>query len=134
MASGHMPEEIEQLNPVELQEFIDRADEGPVVMLNLLDFKPDGGAERYGEYAQAVEPMLAGVGGRLLFAGLGCPALIGPTKWDLVAVVEYPTRQAFLDMIAMAEYQAIAHLRSESLERSELHPLDPVPDAERPLA
>jgi uncharacterized protein (DUF1330 family) len=129
-----MPEELEQLNPVELQEFADRADEGPVLMLNLLDFKPDGGAERYGQYAEAVEPLLARVGGRLVLAGLGAPALIGPTKWDLVAVVEYPTRQAFLDMIGSREYQAIAHLRSESLERSELHPLDPVPDAQRPLA
>ena len=134
MASGHMPEELERLNPVELQEFVDRAEEGPVVMLNLLDFKPDGGAARYGEYARAVEPILARVGGRLVFAGVAGPALIGPIKWDLVALVEYPTRRAFLEMIGSPEYRAIAHLRTEALERSELHPLDPVPDAERPLA
>jgi hypothetical protein len=76
MAHAHMPEELEQLNPVALQEFTARAAEGPVVMLNLLDFKPAGGAERYREYGKAV-----------------------------------------------------AHLRTEALERSELHPLDPADPA-----
>ena len=33
-------------------------------MLNLLDFKPGGGAERYAEYAAAVAPLLEKVGGR----------------------------------------------------------------------
>src|SRR5690606_32554528 len=94
-------------------------------MLNLLDFKHDGGAERYREYAAAVAPLLERVGGRVLFAGSGCAPLIGPSKWDMVALVEYPSRQAFLDMVGSDDYQAIAHLRAEALERSELVPLDP---------
>ena len=32
-----------------------------IVMVNLLKFKPDGGAEAYGRYAQAVGPLLAKV-------------------------------------------------------------------------
>lgn len=40
-------------------------------------------------------------------------------------LVEYPTRQAFLEMIGSAEYQAIGHLRTEALTRGELHPMDP---------
>jgi uncharacterized protein (DUF1330 family) len=43
----------------------------------------------------------------------------------MVALVEYPTRQAFLDMVGSPEYQAIARLREEALVRGELHPLDP---------
>jgi uncharacterized protein (DUF1330 family) len=125
VAHAHMPDDLERLNPIELGEFAERAGEGPVIMLNLLDFKPDGGLERYGEYAEAVAPLLERVGGRLLFAGTGNAALIGPTKWDLVALVEYPSRQAFLDMVTSEDYLAIAHLRTEALERSELHPLDP---------
>jgi|SRR5215207_1547158 len=120
-----MPDDLERLNPIELGEFAERAGEGPVIMLNLLDFKSDGGLERYREYAEAVAPLLERVGGRLLFAGTGNAALIGPTKWDLVALVEYPSRQAFLDMVSSEDYLAIAHLRTEALERSELHPLDP---------
>lgn len=130
MASSETPAEAEQLNPIEFGELVERADEGPVVMLNLLDFKPDGGAERYGEYSEAVAPLLEAVGGRVLFAGAACAPLIGPAKWDLIALVEYPTRRAFLEMISSERYQAIAHLRTEALERSELHPTDPVPDAD----
>jgi uncharacterized protein (DUF1330 family) len=125
MPEPEAPAAAEQLNPVEFQELVERADEGPVVMLNLLDFKPDGGAERYAEYADAVEPLLNRAGAQILFAGAGNAALIGPTKWDLVALVKYPTRRAFLDMIGSTEYQEIAHLRTEALERSELHPFDP---------
>ena len=43
--------------------------------------------------------------------------------WSIL--VEYPTRQAFLDMVGSAEYQAIGHLRTEALARGELHPMDP---------
>lgn len=51
--------------------------------------------------------------------------LLGEDSWDLVVLVEYPSRQAFLDMIGSAEYQAIGHLRAEALARGELHPMDP---------
>jgi uncharacterized protein (DUF1330 family) len=49
---------------------------------------------------------------------------MGDDSWDLVALVEYPTRQAFLDMVASPEYQAIGHLRTEALVKGELHPMD----------
>jgi uncharacterized protein (DUF1330 family) len=100
-------------------------EEAPVVMLNLLSFKPDGGRERYEEYGEAVAPSLEKVGGRIVFIGAPSAALLGVDSWDLVVLVEYPTRQAFLDMIGSAEYQAIGHLRTEALLRSELHPMDP---------
>lgn len=119
-------DEPEVINPPAFDELRRRAADGPVVMLNLLDFKPDGGAERYGEYSAAVAPLLERAGGRILYAGNADGALIGPSGWDLVALVQYPTRQAFLDMITSPEYLEIAHLRTESLERGELHPLDTV--------
>jgi uncharacterized protein (DUF1330 family) len=115
----------EGLSEAGVRELNARAGDGPVVMLNLLAFKPDGGAERYAEYTEAVAPLLGRVGGRVLFAGLASEAVIGDQRWDLVALAEYPTRQAFIDMVDSTEYQGIAHLRSEALERSELHPLDP---------
>ncbi|HEU5251899.1 MAG TPA: DUF1330 domain-containing protein [Solirubrobacterales bacterium] len=101
-----------------------RADEGPVTMLNLLAFKPDGGRERYAEYGAAVLPLLEQAGGRLVFQGEAAPAVLGGDSWDLVLLVEYPTRRAFLEMIQSPEYQAIAHLRTEALTKGELHPLD----------
>jgi uncharacterized protein (DUF1330 family) len=108
--------------------FAARAGDGtPVVMLNLLAFRSDGGRERYEEYGAAVTPLLEKVGGRIVFAGVPAAALLGDDSWDLVALVEYPTRQAFLDMVGSEEYQAIAHLRTEALTRGELHPMDAAP-------
>jgi uncharacterized protein (DUF1330 family) len=107
-----------------LDDLAKRAGDGPVAMLNLLDFKPGGGAERYAAYGAAVAPLLERAGGRVIYAGEAATPVIGPSKWDLVLLVEYPTRQAFLEMIGSEEYRAIAHLRADALERSELHPLD----------
>lgn len=116
----------ESLNQEGFAAFAARAgDEAPVVMLNLLRFKPDGGQERYREYGEGVAPLLEKVGGRVVFVGQPAQAVIGEDPWDLVALVEYPTRQAFLEMIGSDEYQAIAHLRTEALIRGELHPMDP---------
>jgi uncharacterized protein (DUF1330 family) len=100
-----------------------RLDEGPVTMLNLLAFKPEGGRERYLEYGEAVVPLLERAGGRVVFQGEAAPALLGDGSWDLVLLVEYPTRRAFLEMIQSSDYQAIAHLRTEALVKGELHPL-----------
>jgi uncharacterized protein (DUF1330 family) len=116
----------ERLNEQGFAAFGARAGDGtPVVMLNLLAFEPDGGRERYEEYGAAVAPLLERAGGRIVFLGAPAPALLGEESWDLVILVEYPTRQAFLEMVASPEYLAIGHLRTEALAKGELHPLDP---------
>lgn len=122
----------EQLSQEGFAVFAERAGDGtPVVMLNLLAFKPDGGQERYLEYGAAVAPLLEQAGGRIVWAGAPAAALLGEGSWDLVALVEYPTRQAFLDMIGSPEYQRIAHLRTEALVKGELHPMDPTEELPR---
>ena len=100
--------------------------EGPVVMLNLLEFKPDGGFESYMKYAEAVAPLLAKAGGKINYSGMGAELVIGSEDWDMIALVEYPTRQAFLDMVTSEEYQAIVHFREEALVRSVLHATNPL--------
>lgn len=118
----------EELHPEGFAVFSERAaEEGAVVMLNLLSFRPDGGRERYMEYGAAVAPLLEKAGARILYAGEAATALIGPGSWDLVLLVEYPTRQAFLNMTGSSEYQEIAHLRTEALLKGELHPMDSAP-------
>jgi len=123
------PADAEPLNREGFSTFAGRAAEGPVVMLNLLAFKPEGGQERYEEYGEAVAPLLEKAGGRIVFFGPPALALLGESSWDLVVLVEYPTRQAFLDMIGSPEYQAIGHLRTEALTKGELHPIDPAQGA-----
>jgi uncharacterized protein (DUF1330 family) len=122
--------EPERLNEEGFTAFSQRTGEdAPVVMLNLLAFEPDGGRERYQEYGTAVAPLLDKVGGRIVFMGQPAPPLLGEQPWDLVILVEYPTRQGFLDMTSSPEYQGIGHLRTEALARGELHPMDPAPEA-----
>lgn len=118
--------EPERLNVESFAAFAGRAAEDtPVVMLNLLAFKPEGGRARYEEYGVAVAPLLEKAGGRIVFLGSPASALLGEGSWDMVILVEYPTRQAFLDMTSSTEYQAIGHLRTEALVKGELHPMDP---------
>lgn len=120
--------EPETLNQEGFAAFSARSqDSEPVVMLNLLAFRPQGGEERYAEYGAVVAPLLEKVGGRIVFVGRPAHVLLGEGSWDMVALVEYPTRQAFLDMIGSEEYQAITHLRTEALVRGELHPMDDLP-------
>jgi uncharacterized protein (DUF1330 family) len=124
MTGGDPIPEPEKLHQEGFAAFAARAGEdSPVTMLNLLRFKPDGGRERYLEYGTAVAPLLEKAGARVVFLGDSGLPLLGEGRWDSVLLVEYPTGQAFLDMVASAEYQAIGHLRTEALEAGELHPL-----------
>ncbi len=119
----------EHLNAEGFAAFTKRAEDSTAVtMLNLLSFLPEGGRRRYEEYGSAVAPLLERFGGRIVFLGEPSAALLGEGSWDLIVLVEYPSRQAFLEMIGSAEYLAIAHLRSEALSRGELHPMDRVPE------
>ena len=103
-------------------------DEGPVVMINLLQFKPRGaeersGAESYNRYGAAVRPMVEARGGKLLWMGRVDQVLIGDTDadaWDAMALVQYPSRKAFIDMVTSKEYTEAHTHREEGLERTVL--------------
>jgi uncharacterized protein (DUF1330 family) len=102
---------------------------GPVVMLNLLRFRPDGGRESYQHYAEALgQSINARYGLSLEYLGDGGRALVAEDgqAWDMVVLVRYPDRQAFAAMIRDPEYQAAAHLRSEALLEAVLQPTTPV--------
>ena len=119
-------EGIDRPNEAAFAALSKRAGDGPVYMLNLLEFRPGDGAERYVEYGEAVAPMLLRAGGKPIFAGRPSESLIGEGDWHLMVLVSYPTRQAFLDMIASPEYQAIEHLCTEALLRSDLRAVDAI--------
>jgi uncharacterized protein (DUF1330 family) len=114
----------------QLQQFVSADDSDPVVMLNLLRFKveADGidegisGEEAYARYSEAVEPFLRGVGGRLLHAARAQQSLIGPeqAEWDLVLLVEYPSRAKFIEMATDPEYLKIHAHREAALADSRL--------------
>ena len=96
---------------------------GPVQMINLLRFKPSGGLHSYERYAEAVQPHLERVGGRLVAGSAVRLTVVGEGErpwWDAILTVEYPSIAAFLEMVMNDDYLAIAHHRTEALERAEL--------------
>ena len=101
--------------PEQMQQFLALPD-GPIVMVNLLKFKPDGGAEEYGKYGQKIRPILESIGARLLFSGEARVCMIGNGDWDTIALVEYPNKMALVEMSRSEEYQAIHHHRAAGLE------------------
>jgi uncharacterized protein (DUF1330 family) len=102
--------------------------DGPVVMLNLLRFRPDGGRASYQRYREHLGQRIhTRYGLEVVYVGDGGPALVAEDgqAWDTVALVRYPNRQAFVDMVRDPEYRAGAHLRSEALVEAVLQPTTP---------
>jgi uncharacterized protein (DUF1330 family) len=102
--------------------------DGPVVMVNLLKFRekaayPDGsdaelsGFEAYTRYGMAVKGIIERLGGRMIYVGLVDGLMIGECEdlWDQVALVEYPSRAALLEMVNSPEYHAIEVHRDAGL-------------------
>ncbi len=111
----------------DLKKFFQADDGKPIVMLHLLRSREDGGRERYAEYARATGPFLAKVGGEMLYFGAGHEALVAEPgqAWDAVLLVRYPSRKAFLSMVADPEYQKVTGIRTSALSEAVLQPTTP---------
>lgn len=101
--------------PEQIQKFLALPQDRPIVMVNLLKFKPDGGAEEYAKYSAGIQPILKNIGARVLFSGRAQLCLIGQGDWDAVALVEYPNPGGLIKMSQSPEYQAIHHHREAGL-------------------
>ena len=122
-------------NAEQFQQLAAAPDRGPVVMVNLIKFRSsaeasdEDGVAEYRRYGDVVLEMVQAQGGRLLWAGTGDQVLIGDAEqdWDAVALVEYPSRAAFIEMVSRPEYlEAHAH-RERALERTVVIACTPAP-------
>jgi uncharacterized protein (DUF1330 family) len=100
-----------------------RADDrpGPVQMLNLIrlhaeaqypDGPSGGGREAFANYGRISAPVLARLGGRILWRGGFEQLLIGPEgeRWDICFIAEYPSVEAFAAMFRDPVYrEAMMH-------------------------
>jgi uncharacterized protein (DUF1330 family) len=107
-------------------------DDTPVVMLNLLKFKPRAdtpaegageeqtGEQSYRSYGDVAVQMIEERGGSAVWAGRADQILIGDATqdWDQVLLVQYPSRAAFLDMVSKPEYLQAHEHRESGLERT----------------
>ena len=115
---------------------------GPVVMLNLLRFRPVAdysadpdlappapisGAEAYALYADAILPLLTASGGSVLFQGGASGWFIGPAseRWDHALLVRQASLAAFLAFAGDPRAQAILGHRTAALDDSRLLPIWP---------
>ncbi len=92
------------MSPFNLEALATSASEGPVAMLNLVKYR---NREAYGEYAKLTGKLVAEHGGRMLWAGTVAEVALdegGDTDWDFAAIVLYPSRQAFIDLVTSAQY------------------------------
>lgn len=110
---------------------------GEVVMLNLLKYKAhaeDGaggtGEQAYARYAEQAVQMVQEQGGSVLWLGRPDQVLIGDAdadSWDAVALVRYPSRSHFIDMVSQPRYQEAHAHREGGLERTVLLAMTPSP-------
>lgn len=114
--------------PEQAMAFFGGAEDGPFVMVNLLKFKPkaeyaDGsdahltGAEAYARYGEEVRKLVEGLGGKIRYSGHVTGLLLGEVEelWDMVALAEYPSLEAFRAMAMSPQMAAIEHHRKAGL-------------------
>ena len=88
-------------------------DDAPVVMLNLMRFRQrslDGngsGWDAYLRYSALTIKLIKARGGTIIWTGAAEAVALGSpetNRWDYAALVRYPSRQAFIDMMTSPEY------------------------------
>lgn len=100
----------------------------PIVMVNLLKFREKAqydepgepemtGREAYDRYGRVMGPLVAARGGRLRFSSRVDALVIGEVGelWDAVAIMEYPSRAAFVAIATSPEVQEIGRHRKAGL-------------------
>lgn len=75
------------------------------------------GREAYQRYAAAAGPFIEQLGDRVVFSTAVDQVMIGPEEpaWDLAAIMYFPTRSAFLQMVSDAGFQHSSRHRKAAL-------------------
>ena len=123
--------------PEQVQELLAGPADVPVVMVNVLRFKqeadaPDrgrSGAEAYALYAVEMRKIVESHGGRFLWAGRVDSILIADSDaaYHAVALVEYPSRRKFVEMMRDPRVEEISVHRAAGLESQWLIATTPQP-------
>ncbi|MCD9622824.1 DUF1330 domain-containing protein [Rhabdothermincola salaria] len=89
-----------------------------IFMFNALWLKGQEGRRQYGEYGARAMDLVERLGGGLDYALVADKAVQDDFVPDVLAVVRYPSREVFEDMIRSDEYQSFADLRTQAAERA----------------
>lgn len=113
----------------QIKQLMSAPDNTPLVMVNILRFKTltgngeETGAIAYQRYSKNVHPLLQQAGGRVLWQGTVQQTIIGDDAQSphMFLLVEYPSRQHFLDFIMSEDYRHISSDRTIALEYGGLY-------------
>ncbi|MFI4966635.1 MAG: DUF1330 domain-containing protein [Caulobacterales bacterium] len=116
----------------------------PIQMLNLVRLKakaeyPQGhpdhgkaltGLDAYRAYGRTTAHIFKRVGGRQIWVGKPQVMVTGPQSeaWDLAFIAEYPTSDAFIEMVRDPQYRDLVQHRTAGVADSRLLRLAPVAD------
>ncbi|MCI0849380.1 MAG: DUF1330 domain-containing protein [Chloroflexi bacterium] len=119
-------------NPEQIKKLMEGPADTPVVMINLLRFKQRAddidradaaesgasGQEAYAKYGEQMRKFVESKGGRFIWAGRIDSQVIGEggEGFHMAALVEYPSRKAFLEIIGDPHVQDIGEHRQAGLE------------------
>ena len=118
----------------QIKEFLAMPIAGPIHMINLLKFhekSKDGagsGQDSYNQYGSNVVKMVQERGGKVVWQGRPYGLLIGDEesdKWDMAVIVEYPSREVFIEMSSNPKYKEIHGDREAGLAYQALIPCKP---------
>ena len=114
----------------------------PIQMLNLVRLKPRAeypadhsdhgkdltGLDAYRAYGRTTAHIFKRVGGRQVWVGKPQVMVTGPQAeaWDIAFIAEYPTSQAFIEMVRDPEYRELVKHRTAGVADSRLLRLAPV--------
>ena len=75
------------------------------------------GREAYVRYGEIAGKFIRDLGGRVVFSAPIDQVMIGPSSppWDLAAVMYFPTRRAFMQMLSDPEFQSASRHRKAAL-------------------
>lgn len=110
--------------------------DGVIHMLNLVrlheqaryaDGRAASGLDAYRAYSRESQPVFERVGGRQFWLGRFEQTLIGPIdeRWDVVFIAEYPSADAFIDMLRDPAYREAVKHRQAAVADSRLIRLRP---------
>ena len=112
----------------DLRRLAESDDKGPFVLAQLLRFV-EGGRDAYLSYSREATPILRIRGAQIVYAGECIEPLAASEgqKWDALVLIRYPSRTAYVEMLADAEFRRVAEMRRKSLRDAAFFVMDDWP-------